>query len=324
MGDSTESATPVHRVVSMIEHPPSALAGALPAVNGDQRWLCRVLAWGRREASPMALLQYFRWCFAIKLLCTFYSTYAEPIWTGPLPVLLRTVAVLSTLAMCRRRTAWFGSLGWLGLVAAHVARTWPYTLNHFFLELIFLTMICAYPRALQGEHEGSARELRSLLFLAILSVWFFSGVQKLAHGHYLNGEAFALPLLADDSKLGAVLCGGLSFLVQGLEVDPSLAAVPPAAPGFGAFTRAYCLLPSYLVPLTECTLPLWAVWGRRRELAALVLMLGQLVIAGASGEYDFALTGVAALGLGWSRWAPARYSALTICAVASFLERTLG
>jgi hypothetical protein len=323
MGDSSDSVAADHRMVSELGQPADGGA-ALSDLGGVWHGLSRLLAWGRREWSPVLLLQSFRWCFAIKLLCTFYSTYAEPIWPAAPAVVLRALAVASTLAMCRRKTAWLGGVGWLGLVAAHVTKTWPYTLNHFFLELLFLLVLCAYPSATREGREASAGEARSLLFLAILSVWFFSGVQKLAQGHFLNGEAFALQLLSDDSALGIALCGGLTALVQGMGIEASMAVLPPAAPGFGAFTRAYCLLSSWLLPLAECALPLWAALGPRRELAVAALVVGQLVIATASGEHDFALTGVAALGLAWSRWVQARHFALAAAAVLLFLERALG
>lgn len=324
MGNSSESAAPVHRVVSGLElAPPVATGASLSRLDSPRHRLMRLLTGGRREPSPVALLQAFRWCFAIKLLGTSYLIYAEPLWSAAAGIMLRAFAVICTLAMCRRQTAWLGSVGWFVLVGTHVAITWPYTLNHFFLELLFLLVLCAYPRAGVEGHEASASEVRSLLFLAILSVWFFSGMQKLAQGHFLNGQAFALQLLEDDSILGAALCGGLSALVHGLGVEASLAAVPPAQTGFGAFTRAYCLLSSWLLPLAECALPLWAALGQRRELAVLSLIIGQLLIAGVSGEHDFALTAVAALGLGWSRWIEARRWALATGAVALFLEHAL-
>ena len=47
-----------------------------------------------------------------------------------------------------------------------------------------------------------------LLWVTLLSVWFFAGVQKLGQGHYLNGESMALPLLAGEDCLGRGLRGG--------------------------------------------------------------------------------------------------------------------
>lgn len=62
-------------------------------------------------------------------------------------------------------------------MAAHVAKTWPSAPNP---STFFLLVLSAFPSARRERGEACASELRSVLLFAILSVWFFSSVQKLA------------------------------------------------------------------------------------------------------------------------------------------------
>lgn len=265
-----------------------------------------------RELSPDRVLRSFLWFFSIKLFCTFNLI---AVWAGHHGAWLRLLAAACSLAMLSPKTANPGALGWLGLMTAHAVFTWPYTLNHFFLELAFLLVLSVHPKA--GRDPETSREVLAVLCIVMVSVWFFSGVQKVAQGHYLNGESFALELLGASSFLGVALRSGLAFVEQLLGVKASFesASSSPAVIALSGVAKAYCLLLSWFVPAAECVLALGVFISRKREWVLGAMMLGQLGIACVSKEYDFALTGLAALGLGWRRWVDVRHGVLALAAV---------
>ena len=111
-----------------------------------------------------------------------------------LPVLVSVVA-LTGLQHGRRRAAL------LGLLAIQLYRTiasFPLTANHVFLQLFLLIMIvsCDF-----GEEEEQGLFLRSARWLFII-VFIYSGVQKLVHGYYFQGEFFAYHLGRESFALG--------------------------------------------------------------------------------------------------------------------------
>ncbi len=114
-----------------------------------------------------------------------------------LPILITVVALLG-LPHRRRRTA---LLGLLVIQLYRVIATFPLTANHVFLQLFLLIMIvsCNF-----GEEEEQSLFLQSARWLFVI-VFFYSGVQKLVHGYYFQGEFFAYHLGRESFALGLQL-----------------------------------------------------------------------------------------------------------------------
>lgn len=267
--------------------------------------------------APSALLTAFQQFFALKLLCSWQLAWPSQ---GPAGTPLHVLAAVCTVAMCWGRTARLGVLGWLVLVLARVVRSWPYTLNHLLLELVVLVWLMLYPVRFDAGPRQPAPLLR-VLWPTLLSVWFYSGLQKALQGYYLNGEYMALALLADSGTLGAslrFLAGELQGVSHSVTDWLSAGGPVPLSP-LGVVERALCLGAGWLVTAVELLLPGLAFARRTRHLAVPALALAQLAVCGMSGEYDFALTGLGLIGLGWQRWARARYALLGAAAVTLVL-----
>jgi hypothetical protein len=212
--------------------------------------------------------------------------------------------------MCCRRTALVGVFLWFNVLGLQLVRTWPYTLNHFILEELVLLLLLAFPVRFAESGREPLQELQ-LLWVTLLSVWFFAGVQKLGHGHYWNGESMALPLLAGDGSLGRGLRMGLTLVHR-------LFGAAPVAPGAAALdlvARIYCVGLSWLVLVAELGLPLLALAQRTRRAATIGLGLAQCSVGLLSGEIDFALLGLGLIGLGSARHIQLRYALLSCAAL---------
>ena len=99
-----------------------------------------------------------------------------------------TVAGAAILAVPRLRRP-----GFAALALAHLVLLWsefPSSGNHAYLE----TYVCLLAVLLRPDDpDESLLELRALRWLAVI-VLFFSGVQKLAHGYWVNGEYLVFSL----------------------------------------------------------------------------------------------------------------------------------
>lgn len=260
------------------------------------------------------LLSAFQRFFAVKLFCTFQSLWP---WHAAGGGWVHAVAALSTVAMCWAPAARAGVCAWLGLMLLQVGRTWPYTLNHFVLEALILFVLSVFPLRLDATGRQAAPAL-GLLWLTLLSVWFFAGVQKVFQGYYLNGESIALAVTASSGSLGEKLRGGLDLLHALLSTQPSAAFPVPlalASLALNGVERWYCIGLGWLIPTGELLLPILCLLSRTQVVALWLLAGGQLGIGWLSGELDFALTALGLIGLGATRHGEARYAVLAAAAV---------
>jgi hypothetical protein len=256
--------------------------------------------------TPSQLLIAFQRCFALKLFCTFQAV-SVPWMQGGL--------ALCTLAMCSARVSRAGTVAWWSIMASHVVLTMPYTLNHFVLELLVLSVLAVFPVRFEPARQDG--EALRLLWLAVLGVWFFAGIQKLAHGLYLNGEFMALQL-TDKGDLPNHLRAGLALLeanLTGSRLDLALTQPTGAEAGLSWSARVACVALGWLVPIAEIALPVLACFTRSRGPAIWGLACGQALIGWLSGELDFAITGLALIGLANTRLSGACFALLGAVAV---------
>jgi hypothetical protein len=261
---------------------------------------------------PSQLRVAFQRFLAIKLLGGIHLAWS---WHTPQGLTVQLLAAIASLAMCSRRTAQLGTFIWFNLIGLQLVRTWPYTLNHFILEQLVLLVLLAFPVRFAAERGREPLHDLQLLWVTLLSVWFFAGVQKLGQGHYLNGESMALPLLAGEDCLGRGLRGGLSLLRS---LSGPAALVPGADPGAAPLdlaARIYCVGLSWLVIAAEVGLPLLALVPHTRRAATVGLCLAQCSVGLLSGEVDFAILGLGLIALGSARHIRARYALLACLAL---------
>lgn len=170
-----------------------------------------------------------------------------------------------------------------------------------------------------------------MLWLTMLSVWFFAGVQKWIHGYYLSGESMALSLLTEHGGSGPGLRFGLSTLVTalGAPAEAGASAELPVALGLqhvtlGALGRVYCVATGGLIVAAEIALPLLTLFRATRRAATIGLVLAQCCVGLLANELDFALLGLGLIGLGSSRIIAPRYVLLSALAIVHAVGLTLG
>jgi len=257
---------------------------------------------------PAELRVAFQRFLAIKLFGGLHLAWR---WHTPEGLAVQILAAAGSVAMCFRRTAQLGVFIWFNLIGLQLVRTWPYTLNHFILEELILLVLLAFPVRFEAESGREPLQELQLLWVTLLSVWFFAGVQKIGHGHYLNGESMALPLLAGDGSLGRGLRMGLSRIHSLL----GAAQLVSGGAALDLVARIYCVGLSWLVIIAEVGLPLLALVPRTRRAATLGLGLAQCSVGLLSGEIDFAILGLGLIGLGSARHISARYALLSCAAL---------
>lgn len=268
---------------------------------------------------PSELRVAFQRFLALKLLGGIHLAWS---WHTPQGLTLQLLGAFGSLAMCFRRTAQLGTFIWFNLIGLQLVRTWPYTLNHFILEELVLLVLLAFPVRFNAEHGREPLQELQLLWVTLLSVWFFAGLQKLGHGHYLNGESMALPLLVGDDGLGRGLRMGLRLLRAPFGSAALVSGDAAGAAPLDVLARIYCVGVSWLVILAEVGLPLLALVPHTRRVATVGLCLAQCSVGLLSGEIDFAILGLGLIALGSARHIHARYALLGCVAVLHALFPT--
>jgi hypothetical protein len=193
-----------------------------------------------------------------------------------------------------RKLYWPGLLVLFFVSLYLVVDTWPFTINHTVLETVILFLMLLEPGP---GVERTGLSCTKMIQILMVTVWIYSGLQKIVHGYYATGEFLALETLSNHSVLGR----NLGALLRGLE---SFFGIP------GFHTIRCCGngaidLPRWeanlframgvLTIATELFLPLTLLFQKTRVAGAFLLFLFQLTIGTMSGEIDFTFTAVAIL-----------------------------
>lgn len=177
-----------------------------------------------------------------------------------------TAAGAAILAVSRLRRAGFALLA-----ASHLVLLWsefPSSGNHAYLELYVCLLVVLLRH---DDPDEQLLELRALRWLAVI-VLFWSGVQKLAHGYWVNGEYLVFSLGSETYR---------ALLGWTLPAD-ELARVArlPGQVGDGPYRvegAPVLLLLANATWLAEIVLAPALVWRRTRAVA---LLLALLLLAG--------------------------------------------
>lgn len=194
--------------------------------------------------------------------------------------------ILSALVACASSP--LSRVGMIGVLATclwHVWVTFPYTINHHFLEALIAFVLLMWPPRLAAL----------IIKVAIGSLWFFSGVQKLVHGYWTNGEFLAVRYLFGKGRFRNILPKYLpapfykpyrEFFEIGLDGGSFEATW---------WMIAFILAISWFVIIAEIGLPFLLLSSKYRKLGAVLLICIQLFVGIESQEQSFMYTGVACL-----------------------------
>ncbi|MFT3765952.1 MAG: hypothetical protein QM820_10610 [Minicystis sp.] len=251
----------------------------------------------------------FRRFFALKMGMVLAVEY----WDGPKGI-SATIGLAAVLAASRGLAA-RPALAILFVAAvARIGKTFPFTINHHYLEALFLAVL-----ALAGRPDVPTA-IRAIMQMTG-AVWLYAGLQKVVHGAFVTGETFALYALFDQHhRLTPSLrwLAGLGGALPPLEKAPaarwteSTVALSPASAlilraSATAVVAGETLSAALLVPRVT------------RPFAAAALLAIQVVLVAVTGEIDIAITSTAGLLLFFPRAAPRAYLFLLIATLLVYL-----
>ncbi len=144
-----------------------------------------------------AKIRAFQVIFAL-VICTEYWTKALARWADVdaadgMALAAATLLGAAALSGRRRRTVF---AGFAALQAWYVWSNFPLTGNHRYLELFFAALFAV----LDDEKEEERRLLLRSVQWTVIVVLFYSGLQKLAHGYYFQGQFLAYSLWRDSFR----------------------------------------------------------------------------------------------------------------------------
>lgn len=243
----------------------------------------------------------FRRTFVLKLII-FEVDWGQGTWSY-----LDAATIVAGIGAASERVQ---VLGLMFLLVRHVllvTTTFPYTLNHHFLEAWFLLHLVLLPSSSAGapalRHVSAVHMIR----LTVLSVWFFAGVQKAVSGYYLNGEFFAIEMFLSRGRLGeglrwlaSVVDDGKMQVGSGIRMDRYAGDFECWPIDLPHTVTAILLILSWFILLCELLLPALVVRRTTRVAAASTLVALSVLSTAATGEMSFGFSSVGALLL----WLP--------------------
>lgn len=231
----------------------------------------------------------FRHFLAIKIGAPFVFTHGLTLPTGLLPIGICLAIALSTV----KKHYLFGLVGILFVSAYENMMSWPFTINHTWLELLIVLLLILDPKNTQNENRLSSIDMIKII---MASVWIYAGIHKIFSGYYLNGEFFGLETVAGTSPLGR----NLRLMIQYFE---SIFGNKVQLLPISCCTNSPVLAPqrdmllllflSWSTIALELLLPFTLFFTRTREVGVFLIIVFQLMIGIFSGEIDFAFTAIA-------------------------------
>ena len=148
-----------------------------------------------------------------------------------------------------------------------VLGTWPWTINHRFLEL-YLSVILVVLTFRNARGICVVKELQTSIIILEVGLWTMAALHKIVHGFYLNGSMFLF---------------WQPITMLPLKINESFQAVLQEQTAMGNAFRLVLSYGTILMELLAAGLCLI-----RRKWAVIILLGLQYGIAFTSGEWDFA------------------------------------
>lgn len=162
-------------------------------------WIDRILAYmdGDDPATELSKVRAFQWIFVL-IVCIEYWARATPKANDLLVSNWVALPLVTGLGIATLSTRW-RRLAFAGLAVTQSVRIWndfPGVGNHSYLELL-LCLVCAFLDVRQRQERTLF--LRAVRWMTCV-VFFFAGVQKLAHGYYFRGQLLAYSISIEAFK----------------------------------------------------------------------------------------------------------------------------
>lgn len=225
-------------------------------------------------------------------------------------VILTTCLLGSFWSVTRTRAAWLA----FAVCALRIVATWPHAYNHLVLETLLLA-------AVAGLRPDDAHEDRLLLqccrWLAAI-VLFWSGVQKVLHGCYFEGQFLALTAATNVSFATPLAWIAADEIERLRQLLPLRAGAGPFT-----FTSPALVLASNLVWISEIALGLALLQTSLRKPAALSALIVLVTIQIVAHELVFGfwmalLLALVAPARAFRLLEPAAWVALLLILVVAF------
>lgn len=212
------------------------------------------------------------------------------VWYAQAYYLLPGVALLFAAGLVPRLMRPAASV-LVGIQLVRFALTYPDVSNHYLVEVL-----CVGVFALVDLEREEERDLclRALCWLAAI-VLFMSGLQKLLHGAYFEGEYLAYMVSSTDRfrdffapMLSSADLAHLDSLRGAIDAVPFQLDRPVGPlPGPYRVESTPFLLASNAVWIAEMVVPLGLLWRRTRPVALLAAVLLMVGIVASSREFFF-------------------------------------
>lgn len=271
-------------------------------------------------AAPGNLLALFRGFLGVHVfLQSLKLRWSYP--DEPIVLLVQALLLVAAVLMWLPKYYRFGLLALLSYKLYAVVTSFPMTGNHLYLETYILVFLLLFSEDRRRDEPAGPLALAGcrLIQLAVLTIYFYSGVHKLVHGFWLNGEYLGQALYAGASSgfwrsTQLLLEGAAGLFGLPLEKFPyaqsaDMGRVPVEAP---AWTLWVFLIVSWLTVLSEIFVPVLVLMRRTRRLG-IHLMLWLVVAVGAlSWETEFMFLAIGCILLFFPRNAARNYIILTV------------
>jgi hypothetical protein len=243
----------------------------------------RAFAFAADRAEPSqaaARLRIFERILLLHLSVRFATgTYPEEL-AGPTLHAVVVATVCGCLALSFvERFAPLAVAGAFCALLALLARTFPATGNHFFLELWGLALLLFVGRRTTDESEL----LQAALRWSIAIVLFYTGVQKVLYGTYFDAQylSFEIALKPEFEQVFAPLLPAAELT--------RLQEIVPGQVGSGPYRSEapLLLLAANVVYLFELITPFLLFWPRTRKLAVAAVVLFTIAIQSGAREVYF-------------------------------------
>ncbi len=177
----------------------------------------------------------------------------------------------------------------------------PRTANHDFLEILMFLSFWLFPeRPIPGSDGKMLAGVgpRVIAFTIVLVV-FWTGVQKLAHGRWHNGEAIAFFTLFDGGNLEYVFGAGLqlgnSFFSEPVGTTPFTwsSTYGPSHFALPDWAIGYFVILGVLGSLSEILFPVLICFERTRTIGKIGVVACVAAFSLMAGIFGFTFTGLA-------------------------------
>jgi len=185
----------------------------------------------------------------------------EPIWVYWVSMALIVCSAVAMVPSAPRFVTW----GAAAFAAVHVAGTLPQTANHTFIEALCLGFVALLDQNVSGERDLLLKALRWMTLI----FFFYSGLQKVMHGYYFDGQFLSF-VTAEQENFSLVF----RHIIPAAELV-RLKSLSATELGMGPYRAesALVVLISNAVYLFELAIPVLLLRTKTRTAAAVMAMV---------------------------------------------------